>query len=505
MSERRRGGRLYGRPIGVGLSVLSAGLLFAAGEPLGVGILAWVALVPLFVAIRRAPGARWGMVYGLVFGLAYFGVHIWWIFLFGWMAWTALVIVLSLYVALGSLVAGVLASLRLSPLLMAGAWAGAELLRDRLPFGGYSWGSVGTTQTSVPGVRWLAGTIGVYGLSFLIVFVAAALSRVLVDGGFDLEAPVLVAAVLLVFVVADVAVGASREAGRPMRVGVVQGNVPRPVVAGQRDAILRNHIEGTRRLLRSEPDLDLVVWPEEAIGAGVSPGSFALVEELVREAQVPLLAGQTVVEGGEFLNLVRHVDADGRLVETYQKRHPVPFGEYVPVGFLRRFVGTLESEIPTDQVPGRRANAFDVDGVSVATPICFESVFPRDFLDFVRNGAELFVLSTNDASFERSYAAQQHLEHTRMRALETRQWVIQAALSGMSATIEPDGDVLDRTGLFEAKTFVADVRVRRSPSLYAKTGDVFAMGFALVSALALVWALLRRRTTDDRNADILTG
>lgn len=486
------------------LSVLSAGLLFAAGEPLGIGILAWVALVPLFVAIRTASRA-WAFVYGLVFGLAYFGVHIWWIFLFGWMAWTALVIVLSLYVALASLVAGALATARFSPVVMAGAWAGAELLRDRWPFGGYSWGSVGTTQTSVPGARWLAGTIGVYGLSFLIAFVAAALSRAVVDRRFDREAPAVVAAVLLVFVVADVATGASREPGRALRVGVVQGNVPRPVVPGQRNAILRNHIDLTRDLVRTADRLDLVVWPEEAIGAGVSPGSFGLVEELMRDVRLPLLAGQTVVEDGKFLNLVRHVDADGRLVDTYQKRHPVPFGEYVPVGFLRRFVGTLESEIPTDQVPGRRANVFDVGRTKIATPICFESVFPRDFHDFVRNGAELFVLSTNDASFERSYAAEQHLAHTRMRALETRQWVIQAALSGMSATIEPDGDVVDRTGLFEAEAFVADVRARPAPSLYAKTGDVFPMGFALVSALALVWAFVRRRTPDPREADILAG
>lgn len=490
--------------MGIALSVLSAALLFAAGEPLGIGILAWVALVPLFVAIRSSDGP-WAFVYGLVFGLAYFGVHLWWIFLFGWMAWTALVIVLSLYIAVGSFVAGRLAALRFSSLLMAGAWAGAELLRDRWPYGGYSWGSVGTTQTSVAGVRWLAGTIGVYGLSFLIAFVAAVVSRLIVERRLDREVPVVVAAVLLVFIVADVAVGVSREAGRPLRVGVVQGNVPRPVVAGQRDAILRNHIDGTRELLRTHDDLDLVVWPEEAVGAGSSPGSFALVEELARDAQVPLLVGQTVVEDQEFLNLVRHVDSNGRLVETYQKRHPVPFGEYVPVGFLRRFVGTLESEIPTDQTPGRRANVFDTNRTKVATPICFESVFPRDFLDFVRNGAELFVLSTNDASFERSYAAQQHLAHTRMRALETRQWVIQAALSGMSATIEPDGDVGDRTGLFEAKAFVADVRTRRSPSLYGKTGDVFPMGFALVSALALLWALLRRRTPTDGEADILAG
>lgn len=486
-----------GRPMGAALAVLSAGLLFVAGEPLGAGIVAWVALVPLFAAVRlaaREAGAgRWAFSYGLLFGLVFFGIHLWWIFLFGWMAWTALVFVLSLYTGLATFVGSRVSGGRFAPLLVAGAWTGAELLRDRWPYGGYSWGAVGTTQTTVPGVRFLAGTIGVYGLSFLIAFAGAGIVRIVVDRDVPWRSVAAVGGVLLAFVVADLAVGSSPTPIRPLRVGVVQGNVPRPIVVGQRNAILKNHIDLTRQLLATHRDLDLVVWPEESIGEGVSPGSLSLVEDFSRDARVPMLVGQTIVEDGDFLNLVRHIDARGRLVETYQKRHPVPFGEYVPVGFMRRFVGTLESEIPTDQVPGTRANVFDVNRTAIATPICFESVFPRDFLDFVRNGAELFVLSTNDSSFERSYASQQHLAHTRMRALETRQWVIQAALSGPSAVIEPDGDVLHETRLFEGDAFVADVRARPSPSLYAKTGDLFASLFATATGIVYVAALRPRR------------
>jgi apolipoprotein N-acyltransferase len=160
---------------------------------------------------------------------------------------------------------------------------------------------------------------------------------------------------------------------------------------------------------------------------------------------------------------------------------------------LRRFVGTLQSEIPVDQRPGRKATVFDVEHRRIATPVCFESVFPRDFLDFARQGAELFVLSTNNSSFEHSYASQQHIAHSRMRALETRQWVVQAGLAGISGVLGPDGSITHTTKLFETTGFVADVRARRAQSLYASTGDVFPSIFGAMTMLGLLEAIVSRR------------
>jgi apolipoprotein N-acyltransferase len=478
--------------LGLALSALSAVALFAAGEPLGFGPLGWVALVPLAVAVLRAPSAARAAAYGIAFGVAYFAIELSWIFLFGWMAWTALTLFLSFYMAAGTFVAGLLRKSSFAPLWFAGAWTGAELLRDRFPYGGYSWGAVGTTQGTVPGVRWLAGTIGVYGLSFLAALVSAVIADGIVRKRFQWRTIGIAAAALAVFVALD-ATG-SRPDGEPFRLAVVQGNVPRPATYDQRDRILDGHVKLTKKIA-ARGAVDLIVWPEDAVGVGVSPGAIGRVQRLAAETGTPFLVGRSLVssETKRFLNLVQHVEADGKLGGTYQKRHPVPFGEYVPIGFFRRFVGTLQSEIPLDLAPGRRANTFDIAGTKIATPICFESVFPRDILDFTRNGAELLILSTNDSSFEHSYSAQQHLAHTRMRALETRQWVVQAALSGISAQIDPDGTITHATGLFEPASFVADVRTRPASSLYAKTGDVFPMGFAIATALAALTSLRRRK------------
>lgn len=482
------------RLLGVAAAASSALLLFLAGEPVGFGALAWVALVPLLVAVVREERPGWTLLYGLFFGLVYFGVHLSWIFLFGWMAWTALTFTLALYSSVATLVAGLTRRLPFTPLFVAGAWTAAELVRDRWPVGGFSWGSVGTTQVTVPGVRWLAGVVGVYGLTFLIVFVSSCLAVYIVRSTVAWREVAVVGLVLASFVAADLVAFGSPPRGRDLRLAVVQGGAPRPPQPDQRDRIFASHMRITRELT-DDRSFDLVVWPEDAIGIGVSPGAIEAVEAVAAELQTPFLVGHSVadVESQAFLNLIRYVPADGSSTDVYQKRHPVPFGEYVPFSVLRNVVGTLQSEVPFDLRAGTRANVFNVEGVKVATPICFESVFPRDILDFARQGTELYVVSTNNASFERSYASQQHVAHARMRALETRQWIVQAALAGISGTIGPDGSLRDTTELFAEDGFVAEVRARPLQALYARIGDVFPALWSGLTGLGLLVALLRRR------------
>jgi apolipoprotein N-acyltransferase len=473
------------RLLGLAAAVASALVLFAAGEPAGIGVLAWIALVPLMVAVLREQRAVWSWLYGLVFGLVFFGIHLSWIFIFGWMAWTALTGVLALYLSAATLLAGVLRRQPLAPVLVAGAWAGMEVTRDRWPFGGYPWGTAGTTQATVPGVRWLAGTVGVYGLTFLIVFVAAFVAHKVVTGNWSVASLAVVGAVLAVFVAVDAIGYGSPPPGRPLRVLVVQGGVPRPPLPNQRDVILDAHIRLTKKLIAQRPDV--VVWPEDSIGVGVRISAEREVEDLARGTHTPFIVGRSVlVSQNGFHNTTELITAQGKKDGVYVKRHPVPFGEYVPLRFFRRFVTTLQEEVPYDLKTGKHATVFDIGGTKIATPICFESVFPRDVLDFARNGAELYVLSTNNASFAHSYAAQQHLEHTRMRALETRQWVVQAALSGISASLAPDGGVFHQTRLFASTAFIANVRTRPAHSLYARIGDVFPFIFAFATLIGLL-------------------
>lgn len=489
------------RARGLALSAASGALLFSAHEPLALAPLAWVALVPLFVALFGERRWRWAFAYGSACGVAFFGAHLSWIFRFGWMAWTGLVVVLSLYLGGAAVVGSIVRRWPLAPVLAAGGWVGFELLRGRWPFGGFPWGAVGTSQGPVPGVRWLAGVVGAYGLSFLAAFVAAVVADRIVAGRWATGSLVLVGVVLLLFVGVDLWRYGSPPPGRPVEVAIVQGNVPRPVRPDQRAEIVRNHLELTRRLAPGE--VDVVVWPEDAVGSGAPPDSLDAVSAQADRLGASLLVGHSEVnpEAETFDNFVVHFGPDGRRRGDYLKQHPVPFGEYVPLAFLRDHVTTLD-QVPYDLARGDRSVVFDLGVARVATPICFESVFPRDVRAFAREGAELHVVATNDASFGRTAASAQHLAHARLRSLELRQWTVQAALSGITAVVAPDGAVSHRTELYAPELVRATMYARPAHSLYAKVGDLFSWGWTggtLVAlalyAASLGGARLRRRTS----------
>jgi len=488
------------RPWAVLLSISSGLLLAAAGDPLGLAPVAWVALAPLYVAIMKERRRRWSALYGFVAGVAYFSIHLSWIFLFGWMAFVALVAVMSSWWALAGVLTGVVRRLPLAPVLAAGIFSTAELLRDRVPWGGFGWGTPGLSQVAVPVVRGLAPAVGATGLTFLVAFAGAVLADRLLTRHLPWASLMLVSAVLVLFIGVDALRYGSPDAGEPVRVAVVQGNVPRPVLPSwseQREAVVRGHEELTRTLV-GRADVDLVVWGEDAIGEVVTDG-LDRASALARTLGTPMVVGRSEVvpERNGFYNVMDHIDASGRVVDTYAKRHPVPFGEFVPLGFLRRFVTTLD-QVPYDMLRGEEWVVFDVrtrsGRVGVATPICFESVFARDVRALARRGAEVMVYSTNDSSFERTFASEQHLTHVRMRAAELRQWGVQAAISGHSALVDPNGVVIERSPLFVPTVVEGVVQARAASSLYARVGDLFAWGWTAGSGLALaLYALVLAR------------
>jgi apolipoprotein N-acyltransferase len=165
----------------------------------------------------------------------------------------------------------------------------------------------------------------------------------------------------------------------------------------------------------------------------------------------------------------------------------------VPVPSLLPYVHSLD-QIAYDMIRGRRTVLFNVAGTRVGTPICFESIFARDVRAFSRVGAELIIVATNNSSFNRS-VSEQHLAHTRMRALELRQWVIQVGLSGISAAVAPDGSMRTLADRFRETSMHATVRARVSRTLYLRVGDLFALLFAAVAGLTLaaksLWATVR--------------
>ncbi|MGH2590724.1 MAG: glycosyltransferase, partial [Actinomycetota bacterium] len=170
----------------------------------------------------------------------------------------------------------------------------------------------------------------------------------------------------------------------------------------------------------------------------------------------------------------------------------MPFGEYVPWrNLLEGRIGAID-QVPVDRTPGERVRNLHLDGLPlIGAPICYENSFPAIDRSMVRQGAGLLVVTINNASYERTAASEQHLQMSRLRAVENGRWVIHAAVSGISAFIDTEGRVVDTRGLFEPAVMRRDVVASSRTTMYTRLGD-WVPWTSLALAIG-VFALPRRR------------
>lgn len=454
-----------------GLAFLSGLLLVASFPPLDLGLLAWVALVPLLFAIRGLP-PRQAFGVGYAAGFVAFAGVVAWIRVFGLPVWVLLAAYLALYVgAFCSLYAWAGADrstgvrLWLVPIL----WVTLEYVRSIGPMG-FPWATLGSSQHGLLPVIQIAAATGVVGISGLVALgnaVAAALGsrRVLT---------LLGPAVVIVAVLGWGSQHARPHPPGPLIAVALQPNVPqREKFAAEMATRNMNRLEDlVRTAQQAHPAL--IVFPETALpinlfGAG---GALGRVGQWAREAQATVLASS--LEDG-FSNIAVTVAPSGQPLSRYDKVRLVAFGE----------AGVR---------PGTRHDPLTTPWGPVGVAICFESIFPDVTRALVHNGAEVLAIITNDAWFDGTSGPPQHAAHAVLRAVETDRWVIRAANTGISMIIDPTGHVTAMTSPQQQGVLVGRLAPTRTVTFYVRWGDLFAWT-TIVSFVALMaprmWGMLR--------------
>jgi apolipoprotein N-acyltransferase len=231
------------------------------------------------------------------------------------------------------------------------------------------------------------------------------------------------------------------------------------------------------RLFRASYELkrdgaEFVVWPEFTVPIYPlqSPRFKARFFAFGRE-QAPLVAGFTDFRaGGEVFNSVMLFQ--GGQVQEYDKVHLTPFGEYVPFRKLLFFVKKITDEIG-DFTPGRKLHALDLGGHGVATPICYEVIYPELVRAMVVMGGELIVTISNDSWFGRSSAPYQHLAMATFRAIENHRWLLRSTSNGISAVVDPAGRIVYRSPLHQPDQFMASFQYMGQTTLFTRWGYLF--------------------------------
>jgi apolipoprotein N-acyltransferase len=502
-------------PLAALLAALGGLLSFLAFPPVGAWPLAFLAPVPLLIALREARPAR-GFGLGLLFGAVGFGLSLSWIHLFGTIAWSALTLLAALSTALFGAVYPVVRLPARPVLSAAGAaalWTAIDWLRGLWPLGGFTWGSLGVSQVPNPVTVRVAVLAGVWGVTFVVMFVAALLAA---SARRDTSgrARALALGVAALAPLAPAVIPYARATGRPLDVAAIQVDFRRGerLSSGAGDVtVTRLNLDLHERLRDAPPDL--AIWGESAL----DPESLSDLDEVraaIANVDAPVLLGSTSRDirtpdrtDGPLYNQAVVFDGGGAVVDVYRKTHLVPYGEYIPWKPMVGWISALD-QIRYELAPGERIHTVSAPGVPrFGTPICFENSFPALDRFLVDRGAEFLVVLTNNASYAETAASAQHLQMSRMRAIEDGRWVVHAAVSGISAFIDPAGRVYDATELFSPAIIRRTIRASTARTPFVRFGD-----WAPIASLVFVAALAaiprgrrrRREPPEPLGADVRT-
>jgi apolipoprotein N-acyltransferase len=504
----------------VALAALSGALLAFSFPKFGHPACAWIALVPLFLALSGWTGrpgplpgttAVRGLFLGLVASLVFFCGTLYWtgpvLVTFGGLpaplgvvSVLLLSVYLGLYNAVGTAALGVIlrhygrAGLWLAP----AAWVAGEYLRGTL-LSGFPWVVLGDSQIDVPPVAQIASVAGVYGVSLFVAFMNAALAYALLASPRARVRTLAASAAILIGVAVwgawRVADGSLVRAGTPIRVGLIQGNVEQKDKWDPRQArrIFTTYIAMTRDAVKR--GAQYVLWPESSTPFMFEENESGeqAIRGLAREVGVPIQFGSDqMVRGGtpHLYNAAFLIAPDGTTAAVYRKMQLVPFGEFIPlqhwISFLSPLVGGLATFAAGDTV-----TMLPIGEHKASTAICYEVIFPHLAREAVERGSELLTTITNDGWYGTTSAPYQHFALASMRAIEQGRYLIRAANTGISGAVDPYGRVVAKSAIFEQTGMVVDVRFLQGRTIYSRLGDVAAWASLAVTGLALV--VVRRR------------
>ena len=509
-----------------------------------IGSLEWIALIPallpiltltpdLTVKYRRLYG--WGLVFFWVFYAINF--H-WFLYMypldFAGMSHAASAVVvgfaclgLSLFQALGAALLFPLMGLAtrgkwvsrhplLHPLLFACLWTALEWWQAHSGWSGVPWARLSLGQAEAVSLLQSASLFGSYFVTFLIVAVGGLLTGLLMHP----EKRVICAALALGLFFGNMTFGiirmaAMKDEGITIQAAAIQGNKGslENWSAGSMDQVME--VYGDLSKAAAAEGADIIVWPETCIPANIDRQAwvYEYVTDLSRECGVPILCGlfTRVEEGSEAdYNSIVVALPDGTVHDTvYNKRNPVPFGEFVP---FRNLVMTLVpplAEINTlaEDIPaGEESVVFDLEVGQVGSLICFDSIYEQNALDSIANGAQLLAVSTNDSWFTDSRGVWMHHAQSQLRAIETGRYVVRSANTGVSSIINDRGEVLETLAPLKTGYVLDAVVLSERVTVYSVIGNVFAYASLVLCAAAVflspieqITARLTRRQSKTEN------
>lgn len=485
------------------IPLLSGAITYLSFERISLFPISWVSLsVPIFILIskRRLP-----FLIGFSWAFSFYSISLYW--LTGVMSrygnlnlFLSIIFFLLLVISLSGLfglmfylvnIAGKFLphfEFFLFPLF----WVSLEYILSFL-LTGFPWNLIGYSQIHFLPIIQISSITGVYGVSFIIIFLNTSIAFFAKSKNLKWLIPSLAFFILsILYGLYTINKGYKKE--NPIRVAVAQGNTSmEDDIIGNKKLMeekFRDYIELTEKAINDGSKL--VIWPETSV-----PILFRydprkeIIMNLSKRTSTFILASFTDWREGKFYNSVFLLSPEDSISSVYDKIHLVPFGEYVPFKKIFGFFESITKEVG-DYFPGRELVLHSLKDIQFGSPICYEIIFPNLVRKFVNKGAQFLVTVSNDGWFGKTDAPYQHFSIAVMRCVENRRFLLRATSTGVSGIIDPFGRVLKKIDIGKMDYAVEDIYPIKEKTFYSKNGDLFSISCLTISAISFILSIWRR-------------
>jgi apolipoprotein N-acyltransferase len=394
-------------------------------------------------------------------------------------------------------------------LAVPGAFTLAEAARWTFPFGGVPLATTAMSQAAAP-----LGQIARIGCAIGVVFVVGVVG-VALSAAWERRWRVALGSLTGVVVVLGLAlVAPAGHSVGTLEVALVQGGGEQGTRAEDTDPrdVFERHLEASELVV---PPVDLVLWPENVVdveGPVATKKEGAELSELARDLDTTLVVGVTEgIDADTFVNASIVYLPDGTQTDRYEKVRRVPFGEYVPLrGLIEGVVGDGAGLPLRDARTGDDPAVLDTPVGTMGVSISWEIFFTNRVRDATLHDAQVLLNPTNGSSYWLTQVQTQQIASSRLRAIESGRWVLQAAPTGFSAVVDPDGRVLRRTSISEQAVIQEVVERREGNTIATVVGPMPVIVLSALTVAAAWWfthgrARLRARRAPSPSPSPSTG
>ena len=518
------------------LSIISFLMLYLSFPVYNLNYLAFIALVPIFF-IAYISNLKKTILYSIITGFLFYAFYLFWM-----NAYLAVVGVTFVTLVFGSYFVISLILIHLTSkifpkyrvIITPIIWISIEYLRS-FGFLGFTFGDIGYTQHNFLRFIQVSDIGGEALISFILVFFNASIAHILAilaenkysfnytkNVNFKNIIPFFVSIILIILslVYGNITIKKPFPKKPNMKIALIQAlSSPRTTWKEEKWKTLKRLSDLSMKAYLENKDLDLIVWTETAIRTSLRPNFIygtpyhMRIQRLIKQLNTHFIIGSpdnyNVKKKGKvnpknlsaiyptkgkeeiWTNSAYFLNNNGEIIDKYDKMKLTPFGEHFPLGQKIKFLQKILDKF-TDSAgftPGNQYKVFSYKNLKFGVVICWEGTYGYFIRRFVKNGADFIINISNDMWTKTKAGHYQHFTITKFRAIENRIWYVRAGNDGVTAFINPHGEVVKPLPIKKQGYLIGTVGPKSYTTIYTKIGDILPKTASIISVILILYSI----------------